>query len=140
MAEEQKKQIFRQQSLDRIAAPEQLNDYLRVTNVGVWTLLTIIILLLTAFFAWASLGKLETIASAKAAVQDGTARITVVENADIAVGMTVRMGDAEFRVSEVGEDEMGFTVAYAPVNIPDGNYDAEIVVETLSPISFLLTV
>ena len=139
MAEEQKKQIFRQQSLDRIASPEQLNDYLHVTNVGIWAVLTIIILLLTAFFAWASLGKLETVASAKATVRDGTAQITVVENAEIAAGMTVRMGDAEFRVSEVGQDEMGFTVATAPVNIPDGNYDAEIVVETLSPISFLLT-
>ena len=140
MAEEQKKQIFRQQALDRIASPEQLNDYLHVTNVGVWALLTIVILLLTAFFAWASLGKLETIASARATVRDGTAQITVVENAEIVSGMTVRMGSAEFRVSDVGKDERGFTVAYAPVNLPEGNYDAEIVVETLSPISFLLTV
>ena len=140
MAEEQKKQIFRQQALDRIASPEQLNDYLHVTNVGVWALLTIVILLLTAFFAWASLGKLETIASARATVRDGTAQITVVENAEIVSGMTVRMGNAEFRVSDVGKDERGFTVAYAPVNLPEGNYDAEIVVETLSPISFLLTV
>ena len=140
MAEEQKKQIFRQQALDRIASPEQLNDYLHVTNVGVWALLTIVILLLTAFFAWASLGKLETIASARATVRDGTAQITVVENEEIVSGMTVRMGNAEFRVSDVGKDERGFTVAYAPVNLPEGNYDAEIVVETLSPISFLLTV
>ena len=140
MAEEQKKQIFRQQALDRIASPEQLNDYLHVTNVGVWALLTIVILLLTAFFAWASLGKLETIASARATVRDGTAQITVVENAEIVSGMTVRMGNAEFRVSDVGKDERGFTVAYAPVNLPEGNYDAEIVVETLSPISFFLTV
>ena len=139
MAEEQKKQIFRQQALDRIASPEQLNDYLHVTNVGVWALLTIVILLLTAFFAWASLGKLETIASARATVRDGTAQITLVENAEIVSGMTVRMGSAEFRVSDVGKDERGFTVAYAPVNLPEGNYDAEIVVETLSPISFLLT-
>lgn len=140
MAEVQKKQIFRQQALDRIAAPEQLNDYLHVTNVGVWALLTIIILLLVGFFAWASLGKLETVATAKAAVQDGTARITVVEYAEITAGMTIRMGNEEFRVSDVDRDEMGFTVAYAPVNLLDGNYDAEIVVEVLSPISFLLTV
>ena len=139
MAEEQKKQIFRQQSLDRIASPEQLNDYLHVTNVGIWAMLTIIILLLTAFFAWASLGKLETVAAAKAAVRDGTAQITVVENVAITPGMTVRMGDAEFKVSDVGWDETGFTQAEAPVNLPDGNYDAVIVVETLTPISFLLT-
>ena len=140
MAEEQKKSIFRQQSLDRISSPEQLNDYLHVTNVGVWALLTVVILLLVAFFSWASIGRLDTIASAKAAVRDGTAQITVLEYAEINAGMTVRMGDAEFRISDVGQDETGFTVATAPVNLPDGNYDAEIVVETLSPISFLLTV
>ena len=131
--------IYRKKSMDRITSPEELGDYLHVTNVGVWALLTIVILLLTAFFAWASLGKLETIASARATVRDGTAQITVVENAEIVSGMTVRMGSAEFRVSDVGKDERGFTVAYAPVNLPEGNYDAEIVVETLSPISFLLT-
>ena len=139
MAEEQKKQIFRQQALDRIASPEQLNDYLRVTNVGIWALLTIIILLLAAFFSWASLGKLETTAAARATVKDGTAQIMIVENVEVASGMTVRIGDAEFRISEVTKDEMGLTVAYAPVNLLDGNYDAVIVLETVSPISFLLT-
>ena len=53
--------------------------------------------------------------------------------------MTVRMGDTEFKVSDVEKNDDGITVAYAPVNIPDGNYDAVIVVETLSPISFLLS-
>ncbi len=140
MAEEQKKQIFRQQALDRIASPEQLNDYLHVTNVGVWALLTIIILLLVAFFSWASLGKLETTAAARATVQDGTAQITMLEYAEVVSGMTVRMGDAEFRLSEVTKDETGFAVAYAPVNLVNGNYDAVVVLETVSPISFLLTV
>ena len=140
MAEEQKKQIFRQQALDRISAPEQLNDYLHVTNVGVWALLAIIVLLLVAFFSWASLGRLETHATAKASVQDGTAMITVVENAAIYPGMTVRMGGSEFQISDVTKDDMGFTLAYAPANLASGNYDAIIVVETLSPISFLLTV
>jgi len=138
MAEEQKKQIFRQDSLDRIAAPEQFKDYLHVTHVGVWVFLTIIILLLAAFISWAALGRLETTAAARAAVTDGTARITVIENANVVSGMTVRMGDAEFRISEVIKDEMGITVAFAPVNLANGNYDAVIVVETISPISFLL--
>ena len=138
MAEEQKKQIFRQQALDRIASPEQFNDYLHVTNAGVWVFLSIIILLLAAFLAWSTLGKLETTAAARAAVQDGTARITVVENVQVSAGMTVRMGDSEFRISEVTRDDMGLTIAFAPVNLANGNYDAWIVIETLSPISFLL--
>ncbi len=35
MPQEQKKQIFIQQTLDRIASPEQLTDYLHVTNPGI---------------------------------------------------------------------------------------------------------
>lgn len=138
MAEEQKKQIFRQKSLDRISSPEQLTDYLHVTNVGVWVLLSVIILLLAAFFAWASIRKLETTAAAKAAVMDGTAQITVIDNAKVASGMAVRMGGAEFKISEVDLDELGFTLAYAPVDLANGSYDAEVVVESVSPISFLL--
>ena len=40
-------QIFRKESLDQISSPEQLNDYLRVTNPAVWLVLTAVILLTT---------------------------------------------------------------------------------------------
>ncbi|HAG12584.1 MAG TPA: NHLP bacteriocin system secretion protein, partial [Ruminococcus sp.] len=36
---EQKAQVFRKKSLDRISSPEQLTDYLRVTNPGIWVVL-----------------------------------------------------------------------------------------------------
>ena len=39
MAENEKKSIFRQKALDRINSPEQLTDYLRVTNPGIWLVL-----------------------------------------------------------------------------------------------------
>ena len=70
---EQKKQVYRQKTLDRISSPEQLTDYLHVTNPGIWVLFAVIILLLVALLAWASIGQLETTAPAKAAVADGTA-------------------------------------------------------------------
>ena len=34
-------QIFRKKSLDRISSPEQLNDYIRVANPGIWMILEI---------------------------------------------------------------------------------------------------
>ena len=137
MAEEQRQKVFRQKSLDRISSPEQLTDYLRVTNVGMWVIFSVILLLLAAFFAWASIGKLETTAAGKAAVTEGAARITVIDNAEVSPGMTVRMGKAESRVVEVTQDERGLVIAYAPVNLANGNYDAVIVVKSVSPISFL---
>ena len=33
-------QIFRKKSLDRISSPEQLNDYIRMANPGIWMILT----------------------------------------------------------------------------------------------------
>ena len=45
MAEE-KQSIYRQKALDRISAPDQLTDYLKVTNPGVWVILTAVIILL----------------------------------------------------------------------------------------------
>ena len=137
--EQKKKQVFRQKTLDRISSPEQLTDYLHVTNPGIWVLFAVIILFLAALFAWATIGQLETTVPAKAAVADGTAQITVLSGASVGSGMKVRMGNAEFTVSAVEEDEMGRTVAYAPVALANGTYDAEIVVESVAPISFLLT-
>ena len=45
MAEE-KKEIFRKKSLERVSSPEQLNDYLHVTSPAVWVVLAAVIVLL----------------------------------------------------------------------------------------------
>ena len=50
MSKEQKKTIFRQQSLDRLGSPEQLTDYFHVTNIGVWVFISMIILPAGRFF------------------------------------------------------------------------------------------
>ena len=44
--------LFRKKSLDRISSPEQLNDYLRVTNPTVWVVLGAVILLLLGVIVW----------------------------------------------------------------------------------------
>ncbi|MCR5168705.1 MAG: hypothetical protein K6C13_16050 [Oscillospiraceae bacterium] len=139
MDEENKKSVFRAKSLDSISSPEQLTDYIHVTNPGIWVLFAVIILMLAGFIAWASVGHLETVADAKAAVIDGTAHITVYDRCDVISGMTVRIGNEEFTVSSVEQDEMGHTIAYSSVTLADGIYDAGIVTETVSPISFLLS-
>ncbi len=54
-------------------------------------------------------------------------------------GMTVRIGESEFTISAVDVNEYGQMIAYAPVSLANGNYDVEIVVESISPISFLFS-
>ena len=48
--------LFRKTSLDRVSNPEQLNDYIRVTNPSVWMIMCAVILLLTGVCVWGVFG------------------------------------------------------------------------------------
>ena len=151
--------IFRKKSMDRISSPEQLNDYIRVTNPGIWTVLAAVIVLLVGFIVWGVVGTLETKVSA-AAVSDGENVILYVSEAEIAgvaQDNAVRIDDAEYTVSaiadapiavdesftnyalHIGDLSMGEWVYPVTVsaNLPDGVYEASIVTDSVSPISFL---
>ncbi|MBR1383628.1 MAG: hypothetical protein IJ555_07460 [Ruminococcus sp.] len=136
---EQNTGIFRKSSMDRISSPEQLTDYLKVTNPGIWVLLAAVIILLGGLFAWSMVGNLETVAEGVAVVENGTAQIMVTDtaNSEIASGMTVRIGDDEYSIASVGKDEYGRAVAFAPIDKTDGRYDVKIVTESVHPIKFL---
>ena len=41
------KTVFRRKTVERVSSPEQLTDYLRVTNLGIWVLLSAVILVLS---------------------------------------------------------------------------------------------
>ncbi|MBR1383684.1 MAG: hypothetical protein IJ555_07740 [Ruminococcus sp.] len=136
---EQNSGIFRKSSMDRISSPEQLTDYLKVTNPGIWVLLAAVILLLGGLFAWSMVGNLETVADGVAVIDDGQAVIMVTDTSkgEIASGMTVRIGDDEYSIATVESDDYGRTVAYAPIDKTDGKYDVKIVTESIHPIKFL---
>ena len=136
---EQNPGIFRQKSIDRITSPEQLTDYLRVTNPGIWVLLAAIILLLGGLFVWSMVGELETVAQGVAVVENGSAQIMVTDtvNSDIESGMKVRIAEKEVSIASVEKDEYGRVVAYAPIETADGKYEVEIVTESIHPIKFL---
>jgi hypothetical protein len=72
---EEHKTLFRTKAMDRIASPDQLTEYLRVTNPGIWAVLAAVILLLAGIFAWSMVGTLETTADVTAVVEDHEARI-----------------------------------------------------------------
>lgn len=138
---EQKSNIFRQRSLDRISSPEQLTDYLRVTNPGVWVLLAAVIMLLGGLFAWSMVGSLETLTDGVALVENGQAQIMVTDSGkgEITSDMTVRIDSDEYEIATVEKDDFGRTVAIAPVNEADGKYDVKIVIESIHPIKFLFS-
>ena len=137
---EKKETIFRKRALDEIRSPEQLNDYLKVTNPGVWIILAAVVLLFAGLFVWSSIGKLVTTANAIAVIENGTAKISLTGPAAVPINsdMAVRIEKTDYEISIVERDEYGRAVAMAPVPLADGAYDAKIILETVSPISFLI--
>lgn len=136
-------QIFRKESVEGISSPERLQDYMKVTNPGVWMVLVSVIVLLTGLIICSAIGSLETVIPVEAAAEDGT--ITMIlesEDADaVKTGMTLRLADRETRIEYVYQKTSGETVATADateISLPDGRYDAEIVTESIRPISFLI--
>ena len=134
---EQTSNVFRKKTLDRISSPEQLTDYLRVTNPGIWLVLATVVLLLAGIFAWSTAGRLETLASGTAVVRDGTAEIVLADSGSVQSGMAVRLGGEEYLISTVEADDYGRAVAWAPVSVADGRYDVQVVLESVHPIQFL---
>lgn len=152
--------IFRQKSIDRVSSPEQLNDYIRVTNPGIWVILAAVALLLAGFIVWGAAGKLETKLSVAAVSDSGTVTCYVKEAdlSDIDVtSRTVRIGGSEYTVADVSDLPVavggsfpdyalhiggltaGEWVYEVTLNcdLPSGVYEAEIVTDSVSPISFL---
>ena len=137
MAEE-KQSIYRQKALDRISAPDQLTDYLKVTNPGVWAVLAAIILLLLGLLAWACVGTLQTKADAKVIIKKDAAAVVVPDPYTVNEGMRVTVESQEYPITSTFVDEYGRTVGMANMALPDGTYEGTVVVEETHAIDFLL--
>ena len=132
--------LFRQKSLERIASPEQLNDYMRVTSPPVWMVLGAVIALLAGLLVLSSVKKLETLLPAEAQVANGVMEITLPDSKadEVDDGMPVRIAGQEVAIEYVRENAAGEAICTADIDVEDGNYDVEIVTDSVSPISFLL--
>ena len=130
--------LFRKETMDRISSPEDLTDYLKVTNPGIWAVLTAVIILLAGVFVWSCTGTLETKSPASMVVKNHVAEIVVKDDSVLEKGMVIKEASQEYYIASVSEDEDGRKTGIAEVNLPDGKYDAEVVTETTRPVEFLL--
>lgn len=151
--------IFRKKSIDRMSSPEQLNDYIKVTNPGVWMALAAIVILLVGVCVWGVFGKLETKLPVAAVSQDGQTVLYVKENDLSAVkeNMSVYIGDETYKVTSVsaqpvavteeiseyarhtGELSVGEWVYVVQIDgsLANGTYKAHIVIDSVSPLYFV---
>ena len=154
--------IFRKSSIDRISNPEQLNDYIRVTNPGVWMIMCAVILLLVGICVWGVFGRLDTTVTVAAATEENRS-VCYVKEADaqrVDTGMEVRIGEERYRITHISQQPIQVDDAFATYLLhvgalaegewvyiaeldnmhgEDGNIaEAEIVIESIAPISFVL--
>lgn len=128
------------QSAGRISSPEQLNDYLRVTNPRIWMLLAAIILVVAGLLLWSCFATVEIYASGTARADAGELTVTFndpTKAANVKAGMQMEVGDRVCEVLTVGTDGSGNVVASAKESIPDGTYDARVGYSTMQVISIL---
>ncbi len=155
-----KESIFRKKSIDKVSSPEQLNEYIRVSNPGVWLVLGAVIVLLIGVCVWGIFGNLNTTLDAVGSCEDGTLTcyVTKADLEKVKEGLPVTVEGKEYIVSEVNktavkvENSLSEYLAYlggftadewvysvtVEADLPDGDYEVEIVVESISPISFVL--
>ena len=153
-------QIFRKKSLDRVSSPEQLNEYIRVSNPGVWMALIAAVILLVGICVWGLTGHLDTKLSVVAIAEDGnlTAYVREADLASVEAGMEVQIDEKVYAITDIasapvvvddsfseyvrhlGELQDGEWVFAVKVSgsAADGAYRADIVIDRVSPIAFVL--
>ena len=154
------KQLFREDNLKRVASPDKLNDYIRVSNPAVWLLLAAIIALLLGACVWGIFGKLETKVEVAAQADEKGAVTCYVPAAvieSVSEGMDVEIGEDVFTISRIDGEPVSATQELGEYLLhtgglkegewiyrveldgtaPAGVYPAEIITERISPMSFL---
>lgn len=152
--------IFRKKSIDRVSSPEQLNEYIRVTNPGVWIVLVAVVILLVGVCAWGVLGRLDTKLTT-VAVAENSQTIVYVKQTDIGSikeGMKTIIDGKEYEVVSVPDQPIRVDSSFSEYTLhvgnlqngewvyavtvsgeaTDGTYEAAIITESIAPISFIV--
>ena len=93
-----KNNVYREKSVERVSSPEQLNDYIKVSNPGIWIILFAVIALLVGFIVWGVVARLETKLSVVAVSTENGVVCYVKEGdfASVEKGQTIHIGDNDY--------------------------------------------
>ena len=146
--------------MDKISSPEQLHDYVKVANPGIWMAISAIVIFLAGVVVWGFIGKIDT-TMASAIVTDGGNSVMYIGESDVEkleIGMKVRSENKEYSITAIAEEPIkvdssitdyaihasGLTLGEWVYEVSidgehsDGVNKADIVIESISPISFIL--
>lgn len=135
-------EIFRKKSLDKIKSPESLDDYIHVSNPGVWLILVSVIVLLAGACVWGIFGHIDSTVPAAVQIENGQAVCRIAEEniSSIRVGSTVKVEDREAVIGKLGSktDREYVCTLSGLSDLPDGFYEARVIVESYKPLMFIL--
>ncbi len=157
-----KNDLFRKSSIDRISSPEQLNDYIRVTNPSIWVILAAIIILLASAIIWGGFGSIPTKITTSGVAKDGKI-ICYISERDVdkvKSNMPVKIDHIEGSITAIADfpvsseeistkysdyiiylfnlSQWNYEVIIQADGIADGIVPVSIVTESIKPIYFLL--
>ncbi len=152
--------VFRKKSIESMSSPEQLNDYIRICNPSLWSVLAAVIFLLFGAIVWGVFGHLDTTLHAACVCENGKATVYVkAADMDAVMGKRLSVNEREYTVEEsmraaepisIGQELSDYARrignltqgewAYALIfetDMPNGVYEATIITESVPPISFV---
>lgn len=150
-----------EKKLKKVDSPEQLNQYIRLSNPGVWILLLAIVVLLVGVCIWGYFGKIDTKLKT-VVVSDNNSSYLYVKEEDVLKikdGMQVQLNnndatleivDIEETPEKVTEDmdeyarhlgnlQIGEWVFKCKLNksVKEGTYSANVIIESIAPMTFI---
>lgn len=154
-------ELFRKKSIERVTSPEQLNDYIRVSNPGVWMILAAVVFLLAGVCVWGVFGRLDTKKQASGVCENGklTCYIKSDDISDVKEDTIISVDGKEYTVKSVSaspvrldgekdsyliylggfsETDWVFSVTVDAPDLADGEYSVDVITKRVSPISFVL--
>ena len=154
-------ELFRKKSIERVTSPEQLNDYIRVSNPSGRMILSAMMSLLAGVCEQGDKESLDTKKQASGVCENGklTCYIKSDDISDVKEDTIISVDGKEYTVKSVsaspvrldGEKDSyliylgGFSetdwVYVATVDSPDladGEYSVDVITKRVSPISFVL--
>ena len=146
----------------KVNSPEQLNQYIRLSNPGVWILLLAIVVLLVGVCIWGYFGKIDTKIKTVVVSDNNTSYLYIKEEdiAKINNGMQVELNnnentyeivsieeapekvtdDMDEYARHLGNFQVGEWVYKCRLNknVKEGTYSADVVIESISPMTFIV--
>lgn len=123
-------------NIKSITNPDELSKNLQYNSPITWIILSLVMLLLVAFFTWSFIYKIKVKISGKADIISGQVTLHVEETSlkKLEVGQKVYISEIVGEILSFNEGEP----VVSEFDLEDGEYDYYVVLKEIRPIDFLM--